>query len=161
MLRWKVLGLLTLAATVGCSATPTTKPKDKDTNVVKNGKDDDHGEGPHKGVVFHFGKYHAEFKPDHAKKEATIWILGEDEKTPAAIVIEKPELSVKADKDKKFAAFVVELKPMPEAGEKDGKASRYVATHDSFGVEAEFAGTLRGKLDGKPTEEAFEEKAAK
>jgi hypothetical protein len=40
-----------------------------------------------RGAVAHWGggKYHVEFKPDHDKKEATVWILGSDEKTAVPI----------------------------------------------------------------------------
>lgn len=158
MMRREVMGLLLVALMVGCSGTATTgsKPKDKDKNVVKSGGHQ-HGDGPNGGVIFDLGKYHAEFKPDHGKKEATIWILGADEKTAVPVAVEKLEVDIDEVKAKGVAAFMVELKAMPLEGEKDGKSSRFVGQHDSFGVETEFAGTARAVIEGKPSSGKFVE----
>ncbi len=158
-----MLGLLVLVAAVGCSSTPTTAKKEKD-NVVKSNGHHEHGEGPHGGVIFDLGKYHAEFKPDHGKKEATLYILGDDEKTAVPIAVDKLELSVKetkAENGKVVPAFTVELKASPQKDDPSGKSSRFVGQHDSFANEADFAGTVVGKVDGKPIDGSFEEKEHK
>lgn len=113
-----------------------------------------HGAGPHEGVVADWGggKYHVEFTVDHDKKEATVYVLGSDEKTPAAIKADKVLLSIKQP------AFQVELMPAPQAGETGG-ASKFVGTHDNLGIVQEFAGTISGEVDGTPYAGDFAEEA--
>ena len=55
-----------------------------------------HGAGPHGGAVADWGggAYHVEFTVDHDKKEATVYILGGDEKTPAPIKAERIHLAL-------------------------------------------------------------------
>ena len=50
-----------------------------------------HGAGPHGGTLTDWGggTYHVEFTVDHDKKEATVDIVGSDEKTPAPIKADK------------------------------------------------------------------------
>ena len=56
-----------------------------------------HGNGPHDGVVADWGggKFHVEFTVDHGKKEATVYILGDDEKTPSPIDATEITLAIK------------------------------------------------------------------
>src|SRR5262245_15996785 len=93
---WKTLGVavlgLGLVVAAGCDTKKDTpKPDDK-----KKDEGHTHGAGPHKGTVFDLGggKWHGEIDADHEKKEATVWILGADEKTPAPIKTEKLRLVV-------------------------------------------------------------------
>ena len=46
-----------------------------------------HGAGPHGGTLTDWGggAYHVEFTVDHDKKEATVYIVGSDEKSPSPI----------------------------------------------------------------------------
>ena len=76
--------------TIGCGdkaaqkpATPTT-----DGHGHPHGKGG-HGAGPHDGTLADWGggKYHVEFTVDHDKQEATVYILGGDEKTPSPIKV--------------------------------------------------------------------------
>ncbi len=55
-----------------------------------------HGAGPHGGTVADWGggKYHVEFTVDHDKQQATVFVFGADEKTPAPIASESIELSI-------------------------------------------------------------------
>src|SRR5262245_9829343 len=89
-----VLAILTLA--VGCGPKEGSTPKGGDTNVGKSGKDDNHahGAGPHGGTVSDWGggKYHVEFTVSHPKQEATVYILGSNEKTPAPIKAKDDQL---------------------------------------------------------------------
>ena len=50
-----------------------------------------HGAGPHDGTLADWGggKYHVEFTVDHEKQEATVYVLGSDEKSPAPIKTDK------------------------------------------------------------------------
>src|SRR5262249_13813455 len=95
-MNWKTLAAAVLGfglvVAAGCdNKKDTPKPDDK-----KKDEGHSHGAGPHKGTVFDFGggKWHGEFDPDHKAKEATVWILGADEKTPAPIKADKLRLVV-------------------------------------------------------------------
>jgi hypothetical protein len=152
-----VLGLGLLWAT-GCgkaepSAAPKLDPKPDD----KKKKDEDHGHGtgPHEGVVFDVGggKYHVEFKPSHAKKDATVWILGADSKTLVPIKADKVRLVVSNTKPK------IEIDLFPVNPDKDGKASEFHGKDNGFAVEMEYEGTVTFTLDGKQYSGDFEEKA--
>ncbi len=119
--------------------------------------DHEHGAGPHGGTVADWGggKYHVEFTVDHDAKEATIYLLGSDEKTPAPATVTdgKQLLTIREP------AFQVELAARPLDGESGGAASRYVGMHDSLGIIREFAGTISGAVDGTPYAGDFAEHA--
>lgn len=146
----KLLGLGVLLvglSAVGCNK-PADAPKADDKKGEKAAKKDDdhgdHGEGPHGGTVIELGKYHGEFVVDHAKKTATVYILDGKVKNAEAISAAKLSLSIKQP------AFQVDLVAVPQDGDPKGKSSRFVATHDNFGKEQEFEGTVSGEIDGKP-----------
>jgi hypothetical protein len=145
-----ILGL-SLIWTTGCGKTDPTAPKPDDK---KKDEDHGHGTGPHEGVVFDFGggKWHGEFKPSHAKKDATVWILGADEKTPARIKVDKIKLVV-SNTDPKIA---IDL--LPTDADKDGAASTFHGKHDGFAKEMEYKGTVTFTIDGKQYNGDFEEK---
>ncbi len=141
----------------GCqpSAKPTTPSPAATSDHEKGHTHSGHGAGPHGGAVADWGggKYHVEFTADHNKKEATVYLLGSDEKSPAPIKADKILLSIKDP------TFQVELAAKPMDGEKDGVASRFVGTHDSLGKVQEFAGTISGEIDGTPYAGEFNEDA--
>jgi len=155
----------TLAATIlgfglvwatGCdkAAAPTRAAEEKKPKEDKHG-DHDHGAGPHGGVIFDCGKWHAEFKPNHEKKEATVWILGMDEKTPAPIKAEKLRLVVSNANPK------IEIDLLPTEKGADGSAHTFTGKHDGFGVEMEYKGTLSFQIGDKPYSGDFEEEPEK
>jgi len=116
-----------------------------------------HGAGPNGGVVFDFGSHHAEFTVDHGKKECTVVVLGDDEKTPAAIAAS--ELILNINETKTAAGTVVQpmtitMKPADSA---DSKATKFVGTDSGLGNVADFAGTVSGEVDGKPSQGEFKE----
>jgi len=134
---------------VGCNSTPPaadTKP-----NETASAEHAGHGAGPHEGVVTDWGggKYHVEFTVDHGKKEATVYILGSDEKTPVPVKATNVMLTIDEPK------FEVELKP--QEGDTEGASSRYVGTHDNLGIVREFSGTITGEIDGTPYSGDFKE----
>ena len=88
---------------------------------------------------------------DAGKQEATLYVLGEDEKTPAPISAEKLDLHLKAP------AVQVELKPQPLDGESAGKVSRFVGKHEQLGKGPKLEGTVLGVIDGKPSQGEFKE----
>lgn len=155
------LGVLLAALTLAGCNKPADTPKADDKKAEKGDKaakkDDhgDHGEGPHGGTVIELGKYHGEFVVDHAKKTATVYILDGKVKNAEPISAAKLLLSVKQPQ------FQTDLVAVPQDGDPKGKSSRFVATHDNFGKEQEFEGTVSGEIDGKPYLGDFKEEAHK
>ncbi len=158
----KTLGLGLLVATLmvaGCSQ-PSTTPPAKDKGAEKDGgkkKEHIHGEGPNGGVVFDLGKHHAEFTVDHDKKECTIFILGNDEKTPKAVAAKELTLTTKPTKTKDgkvVPPMTIKLLPKDESG---GKAMKFVGSDPGLGNVADFAGTVLAEIDGKPSQGEFKE----
>lgn len=114
-----------------------------------------HGAGPHDGTIADWGggKYHVEFTVDHGKQQATVYVLGGDEKTPAPIDAKSIELSIKDPE------MLVTLQASPQEGDPEGKSSRFVGTHEKLGVVQEYAGTMTGVVDGTPYSGDFKEEA--
>ena len=153
MFSFGLLGLALVLA--GCDSKKTEvvpKPADK-TGVKKD--DHEHGAGPHDGTIIELGKYHGEFVVDHKKKEATVYILDGDVKNPEPITAKKLSLSIKKPQ------FQIELKALPLDTDPKDKCSRFVGTHEAFGKEQEFEGTVSGEIDGKPYLGDFKEKPHK
>lgn len=150
------LGVLALGLSAfGCGKANDDKKKDDKPPVKKDDDHDDHGPGPHGGTVIEFGKYHGEFVVDHAKKQATVYILDGKVKNAVPIAAEKLLLSIKSP------MFQTDLKAMPQDSDPKGKSSRFVATHDNLGKEQEFEGTVSGEIDGKPYLGDFKEEPHK
>jgi hypothetical protein len=115
----------------------------------------DHGAGPHGGTVADWGggKYHVEFTVDHGKQEATVYVLGSDEKTPAPIKTDKVSLTIG---DPELQA---DLLPVPLEGETDGVSSRFVGKHEKLGIVQEYAGSMSAEIEGTPYTGDFKEEA--
>ena len=151
---------LTAAWSIGCGETKPNMPAKPNTPAAGTpaaggAEDHSHGAGPHKGVIADMagGKYHIEFTVDHPKKEAVVYILGGDGKTPAPIKTDKLTLTIIDPK------FDVELTPLPQDGEVDGMSSRFAGTHDNLGKVQEFAGSVTTEVDGTPYSADFKEEA--
>jgi len=99
------------------------------------------------------GKYHVEFTVDHGKEEATVYILGSDEKTPEPIAAESVLLTIKDPQ------LQTDLMPVPLDGEGDGKSSRFVGTHAGLGTVKEYEGTISGVVGETPYAGNFKEEA--
>ncbi|XZE22707.1 hypothetical protein SH449x_002646 [Pirellulaceae bacterium SH449] len=114
-----------------------------------------HGVGPHEGTVADWGggKYHVEFTVDHDKQQATVYVFGSDEKTPAPIDAASIELSISSPE------MQVTLQASPQDSDPSGKASRFIGTHEKLGVVQEYAGTMTGVVDGTPYSGDFKEEA--
>lgn len=114
-----------------------------------------HAPGPHDGTLVDWGggAYHVEFTVDHAKQQATVYILGSDEKTPEPIVAEAVLLTIKDPK------LQIELSPQPQEGDPEGKSSRFVGTHEGLATVKEYEGTLSAAVDGTPYAGNFTEEA--
>jgi hypothetical protein len=146
-----------LVLVVGCGSSGAKKPK----GGPPSGHEEhgEHGEGPHGGAVGDWGggKYHFEFTVDHDKKEATVYILGSDEITPAPIKAKDGQLTLSIKGLKNKDEYTVVLKAEPQKGDPEGKSSRFVGTNEMLGVVQEFAGTLSGEADGTPYTGDFKE----
>ncbi|QEG39299.1 hypothetical protein [Roseimaritima ulvae] len=114
-----------------------------------------HGAGPHDGTVGDWGggKYHVEFTVDHDQQQATVYVLGSDEKTATPIDAESIELSIVDP------PMQVTLAAQPQEGDPEGESSRFVGTHEKLGVVKEYAGTMTGVVDGTPYTADFAEQA--
>ena len=139
------------------SSTPTATVKEDHghSHPHKSEGGHSHGAGPHEGTLADWGggKYHVEFNVDHDKQEATIYVLGGDEKTPAPIKTTDGKLLLTITEP----SFQVDLVAQPLDGEADGNASRYVGKHEKLGVVQEFAGTISAEVDGTPYAGDFKE----
>lgn len=145
-----------LAFVVGCGG-PQQPAKPGAQEKTPQAADDQghsgHGAGPHDGTVADWGggKYHVEFTVDHDKQEGTVYILGDDEKSPSPIKAEEIQLSISDP------VMQVTLKASPQEGDPEGSASRFVGNHESLGVVQEYAGTITGVVDGTPYSGDFKE----
>ena len=167
-----VFVLCALTATIGCkqsSSTPQSDQGDSSSAAADehghdhaDGDSKDHsveghahGIGPHDGTIADWGggTYHVEFTVNHDKQQATVYILGSDEKTATPIDAESIELSI-TDPE-----MQVVLNADPQEGDPEGKSSRYVGTHEKLGVVQEYAGTMTGVVDGTPYSGDFKEEA--
>ena len=124
---------------------PATPTKSDSSDSGKKGGHS-HGAGPHGGTLADWGggAYHVEFTVDHDKKEATVYILGSDEKTPEPIIAESVLLTINDPE------LQTDLLPVPMESDSDGKSSRFVGTHDGLAIVKEYAGTLSAAVDGTP-----------
>jgi hypothetical protein len=118
----------------------------------------DHPEkGPHDGALAEWGdeEYHAEFTVDHAKSEATVYVL--DGKAAKAVPIDAE--SVQLTLTNVSPVKQIALKAAPQEGDPKGKASRFVGTDPALAKEMEFKGEISGKVNGTPYAGKFVEEA--
>ncbi|HUG67139.1 MAG TPA: hypothetical protein VMM76_05285 [Pirellulaceae bacterium] len=147
----------TLTSAIGCGGSsqpaPSATPESLPPQAAEHAPHAGHGTGPHDGTLADWGggKYHVEFTVDHDKQQATVYILGNDEKTPVPIKTEEIQLSISDP------VMQVTLKAMPQEGDPEGSASRFVGNHESLGVVQEYAGTITGVVDGTPYSGDFKE----
>ena len=144
--------------TIGCENKPSVQPaaqtttSDDHPHPPENGAHG-HGAGPHDGTLADWGggKYHVEFTVDHDRQEATVYVLGDDEKTASPIKTQEIQLSIKDP------VMQVILKASPQAGDAEGAASRFVGNHEGLGVVQEYEGMIMGVVDDTPYSGNFKE----
>lgn len=155
MKRWTLflVGAALVSWAAGCGKTPDPAPAPNKSNPSTPMEVHSHGSGPHGGALTDWGggAYHVEFAPDHDTKEATVYIIGSDEKSPAPIKTDKVHVVI----NEPMTEFDLLAKPLD--GETDGKSSRFVAKHDTIGIVREFAGTISGVVEGTPYTGDFKE----
>ena len=103
-----------MIALIGCAKEANETPQTSGpaaTAAAESGHH--HGDAPHGGTLADWGggAYHVEFTVDHDAKSSTVYILGEDAKTPLAVKAEKLLLTIIDP------AFQVELAADPRSGE--------------------------------------------
>lgn len=152
--------LLAALAVTGCSKNDDKKPAGEQAPAAGESgasAEHSHGSGPNGGVVFDLGSHHAEFTVDHGKKQVTVLVLGDDEKTPTPVAATELVVAIKDTKTKDGTAVpAMTITLMPE-GAMDGKASKFVGTDEGIGNVADFEGTVSGEIDGKPAQGEFKE----
>jgi hypothetical protein len=149
-LAWSVV----LPLATGCGEKPAPAPASQtQVGAGDHGHEHAHGAGPHGGTLTDWGggAYHVEFTVDHDKKQATVYIVGSDEKSPSPIKTDKIQLFIDDPTTE------VELVAEPLEGEAEGTSSRFVGTHDTLGTVKEFAGTISGQIEGTPYTGDFQE----
>lgn len=148
-----------LLSIAGCGQPTAPKPAAKSIPATpakgEEAKHAAHGAGPHGGTIADWGggAFHVEFTVDHDKKEAIVYVLGGDEKSPAPIKAQKIHVAIN-DPETEF-----DLSAQPLEGEAEGTSSRFVGTHDTMGIVREFAGTLSGEIEATPYTGDFQEVA--
>lgn len=151
--------LLALTLALGCGDQPAPAPNSTPAAASTPAQHEHghkhagHGAGPHQGTVADWGggKYHVEFTVDHNKREATVYVLGDDEKTASPIKTNTILLSINAP------PFQVELAAAPLEGEPEGTASRFIGKHENLGKVQDFAGSISGEVEGTPYVGDFKE----
>ncbi|MBY0524387.1 MAG: hypothetical protein K2R98_13355 [Gemmataceae bacterium] len=153
------LAFVAVALVLGCNKPDGTAPKGSTKNEPKGKEEHTHGKGPHGGAVGDWGggKYHIEFTVDHPKKEARVYILGSNQKSPVPISAKDGQISLSITGLKTKETFQVTLKADPQKGDPEGKASCFVGTDDKLGIEQEFEGTVSGEANGTPYTGKFKE----
>lgn len=144
------LGVLLALLAAGCM----TKPGEQ---RERRGAAHDHPDhGPHGGALVEWGEedYHPEFTVDHAKKQATVYILDRNAKKASPIATETITLTL----THRTPPVQVTLKADPQEGDPAGSASRFVGTHEELATEMEFKGEISGKVGDKPYAGTFAEK---
>ena len=139
----------------GCGKTPTPSPVSPDVSGSTDHGHAHHGAGPHGGTLTDWGggAYHVEFTVDHDQQEVTVYLLGDDGKTPSPIKADEIQLSINDP------TCQVTLKAASQEGDPEGSTSRFIGKHESLGVVREFAGTITGVVDGTPYSGDFQEEA--
>lgn len=136
----KVFCLLVGVIAIGCkpAANPPAGP-----NSPSAAKESHPETGPHKGHLIELGEeeYHAELTHEDATKTVTIYILGKDAKT--AVPIAEPEIALNLVVD--GAPLQAKLAASPQAGDPQGKSSRFVLVDEKV-MEALEAPKTTGRL---------------
>ncbi len=151
-------GLALAASTVigGCGPAASDKPKTTETPATKAAgktEDDAHAKTPHGGTLVEWGaeEYHVEVVVDHTRGELIGYVLGGDAKTATPIKADTLQLTVKQP------ALKLDMKAQPQAGDSDGKCSKFVAQDDAFKKDVKLSGVVAGMVNGKPYDGTFEQ----
>lgn len=154
------LGLLVAALlSVGCRQETSVPEPRSTTPTVNEEANHAHGTGPNGGVVLDLGKYHAEFTVDHPNSSCAFQFITGDRADASPLQVAAQGFSLTTKKTQTQAGQVVapmtiKMSPVDES---DGKASKFVGTDPGLGNVADFAGTIVGEIEGKPSQGEFTE----
>lgn len=110
------------------------------------------------------GKYHAELRVSQPEKTMAVAFIGEVKGKPekewplmpvAATEFTLTTKATETKEGKEVPPMTITLKPKDA---KDGKAAVFVGTDPGVGNVADFAGTVTGQIDSKPSSGEFKEK---
>ena len=158
--------LLTSALLIaGCSSETSDTP----ARSAANSAEDDHAhphpheadaghshdDAPHDGTLADWGggDYHVELTVNHDNQEATVYILGDDAKTPKPVSTDKLLLTINDPK------LQTDLLPAPLDGETAESCSRFTGTHEGLGVVQQYSGIISAEVEGTPYSASFKEEA--
>jgi len=130
MFAWKSLLASGLAAAIMSRRAVISLNSEEATMA----KDEHPTHGPHKGAIAEWGdqdEYHVEFTVDHAKKEATVYILGKDVKTAKPIKAKEITLTLKLS-----PPVTLKLAAAPEQADPPDTSSRFVGKDEVSGKRA-------------------------
>jgi hypothetical protein len=110
--------------------------------VASHNHDHDHGaKGPHGGGIIELGEeeYHAELVVDHDSHAVVLYVLGKDAKTAEAVTA--TEITITPE-----GKTALTLKAAPQAGDAEGKTSKFELINDEVVHELMDAGFVHGDL---------------
>lgn len=140
-----ICGLLGLLA--GCAPEKTSRSSPTASRKQPMHR---HGKGPHQGIVFDLGKYHAEFVHRPEAAQADLYMLDDDEESPLAVAVGELLLTIQAVKDAAGKTLSQTTIPLVAQDVIGGKTKRLLARDPILGKAASFRGTIAGDIEGKP-----------
>lgn len=146
--------LIFCGASCSHSGSPKSRgidPKSSQKRVVHR-----HGTGPHGGIVFDLGKYHAEFALNSTKAECHLYILDDDEESPLAVAVKELVLTIQSAKTDEGKSLSQTSIPLTPADEKEGKTTRLIGRDPGLAGVLACQGTIAGVIEGKPSLGRFE-----
>ena len=133
----------------GCDLTETaSKPENKSSAALDHEHEvgETRGPGPHGGTMVEWGggAFLVELIIDQTNKEATVYIFGNDGKTPMPIGSKSIVIAIREP------SFALDLTPKPLGSEILGNASRFVGTHESLEKGRKLRGAISGVIGNTP-----------
>lgn len=128
-------------AVVGCDKSAAYKSPEQIKKASPAPKHDHGTAGPHGGGLVELGddEYHAEIVVDHDTHAIDVYVLGKDAKT--AVPVAQTELTLTPE-----GKEALTLKAAPQAGDGDGKSSKFHLEDEKVVHEVIEAGFLHGDL---------------
>lgn len=148
------ISALCLGLLIGCG--PSAEYKTSEQLKTERGHDHDHDHehgaaGPHGGSLVELGdkEYHAELVVDEKSHSLVVYLLGKDAKSASPIAATEVTVGLGGDKS-------ATLKAAPQAGDGEGKASKFELADEKVVHDLLDAGFLHGSLKVKIGEKAYE-----
>lgn len=148
--------VIVISCTAGCSPPDHPRSRVVETQSAHNPTMHRHGTGPHGGIVFDLGKYHAEFALDSTKGECHLYILDDDEESPLAVAVKELILTIQSGKTDEAKSVPQKSIPLTPVDHHEGKTTRLMGRDSGLVGIAACQGTIAGVIDGKPSLGRFE-----